>query len=147
MIGIMFYGFEGDVLLLNETLTANRSMASRMLLTEVSRACKLQPGFASWSGGLSAMFTSLAMSLIAMLRDFDVSMSTLEAESFANVSASSNAIAEHKKYRYLSRSRALRWFESQYCENLLCLQCDREKVACSSRVSRRTVGVRPDEMS
>ena len=42
------------------------------------------------------MFASLAMSLIAMLRDFDVSMSALEAESFANVSASSNAIAEHK---------------------------------------------------
>ena len=30
-----------------------------------------------------------------MMRDFDVSMSTLEAEGFANVSALSNAVAEH----------------------------------------------------
>ena len=43
------------------------------------------------------MFASVAMSPIAMLRDFDgVDVSTaLEAESFANVSTLSNAVAEH----------------------------------------------------
>ena len=43
------------------------------------------------------MFASVAMSPAAMLRDFDVVdvNAVLEAESFADVSTSSNAVAEH----------------------------------------------------
>ncbi len=47
------------------------------------------------SDGYGAVLASAAMSAIAMVKDFDVSMSTLyvlEAESFAEVSAASNAV-------------------------------------------------------
>ena len=49
---------------------------------------------------------------VARFRCVDVN-AVLQAESFANVSALSNIVAKQYQYRYLSRSRALRCFESR----------------------------------
>ena len=48
-----------------------------MPLAEISRACKLWPGFASWSDVFSDKFASVSMSPVAMVREFAVSTSTL----------------------------------------------------------------------
>ncbi len=61
-------------------------------------ACKRKPGVASSSGVLSDMSASVAMSPIAMVqprlfRSLDVNV-VLEAESFAEFSAASNAVSE-----------------------------------------------------
>ncbi len=103
----------------------DRSRASRMPLAEVSRACKLEPCFARLSGVLSNKFASKSRSPVAIVRDFSVLdfNVVLESESFAEVSASSNA-------KFCSASTVIE-----------------TKVACSSRVTCHNAPARPNELS
>ena len=144
MIAIMLYRFESDVQLLallkhGITHAPDRGVTSVQAVVRLRKLVRRTQFHDCESGDVTNRD-------VAKFRCVDVN-AVLEAEKFANVSASSNAVAEHISIAVLSRSRALRWFESRYFEHLLCLHCDREKAACSSRMSCRAVPARPNVMS
>ena len=90
----MLYRFESDVRLLNALSKHGFRHAPDRVCHE--HAYSSQASQAGQANSVTCL--RVAMSPIAMLRDFDVSTSSkamLEAKSFAVVSALSNAVAEH----------------------------------------------------
>ncbi len=75
-----------------------------MPLAEVSRACKLEPGFAGLSDVLSNKFASKSRSPVAIVRNFDVAISTL----CSNLKVSQKSVLR----RMLSQSHLVSLFES-----------------------------------